>query len=254
MYMDNGSTLQLPLEDFRAKNVLSTYINAASGDTFVRSYNKDRNEQIDQSLNDDIARHSLKATTENGNCQNHDDGTDTQSGEENNSDICEYLEKHFMGVRQIQLNKLMEPESDYRVRSVNSERVETLYQTLLESGTKALRSQLTVMQKGDDYTIIDGNHRYRAMLKVRKEELKEDYFSTVSCRVYEAIEPHYVLGLGYSSNSISGDVLKMSDFEVVECLRKIFSSGESKENALGRIYNLLGAHSVSTNSVTTCKV
>lgn len=72
------------------------------------------------------------------------------------------------------------------------------------------------------YVIIDGNHRLRAMSKVR-EELDNSYFTYVPYRGYSSMYTGQVLGVGFSSkfSNVAGDVFKLSNYEKVDCLLNI---------------------------------
>ncbi len=138
------------------------------------------------------------------------------------------------------------PYWDYRVRGVSSRRVDELAAVLRTQGSAELSSELSVLtypvHGGEKkYIILDGNHRYCAILKLRSEPETASWFNTVPCRVYQHLGVKEALAIGFGRNRDAEDVLKMDDFSKVEVIRKLLSRDENMDV----VYDLLKAQDVS---------
>lgn len=156
------------------------------------------------------------------------------------------LDEKFLGLRSLRFEDLIAPEPIFRVRAINAERRSHLRDSLLRRGTMALSSQLTAMCHGPKYMIIDGNHRYHAMKDIREKEGRQNAFSSISVRVYDALPQMQALSLGFMRNSESEDVMHMTDYDIVMTAKRIFSNLSIQEDeGFTRLYELMHAYSVS---------
>lgn len=151
---------------------------------------------------------------------------------------------------EIPFDELIEPcgtYESYRVREVNTARVNQLAERLKVSKKEGLSSTLTVLKMdGTRHLIIDGSHRYRAMKKIREEDEKQGAplsYKRIHCRVFEGLSMRQALETGFMKNLQAGDVYGMSDFDYVEVIRKTMAdTNESK--ALQDVYAMTGATKV----------
>lgn len=155
-------------------------------------------------------------------------------------------------------NDDMFPNSDGLNDDAESQQLLPASQTCYSRLSTAARSSHTEKQ----YVILDGNHRFEAMLQVRLSLVESERgsplpFQTVGCRVYENMPVEECLCIAASRNLAEGDRLQMTDFEVTNVIRNIRQSekykdidqspGESNEknNMFAEIYKSLRAVDVS---------
>lgn len=137
----------------------------------------------------------------------------------------------------VPLDCFLQPDGDYekyRVRSTDTKQVDNLYKQFLKSAKSTLfASTFNVMctqktseeitqekLRDHDFVIIDGNHRYQALVKYREEE-KVNFADYVPCFVHPYMEPSEAVGIGYNRNTQDGKSKKMSNFETVVLVKAI---------------------------------
>ena len=115
-----------------------------------------------------------------------------------------------------------------------------MIETLTARKATTLTSQLTVMKKAGKYVVIDGNHRFNAVKKIRIHDLTK--FQDLPCRIYNQMTISQAMGVAFSMNKDIEDVLRMSDYDKVKTIRKVMA-----QDAWGHddIYCILGVNDVS---------
>lgn len=241
----------MPLEGLLKKNTLSTHLAACKTTLgFVRAFRRfgartesdEDAEMVEESITTGILEESFNSQQL---ANDEDDQGETEQ---------DRIRQLYVGLRDIPISELREPGKDCRVRAINEGTVKSLKTDFIERGTTNLASHLTVLQTHESpatYTVIDGNHRLRAMKEIRDLEGQTARFTTITCRVYKGLNTTQALGLGYMRNREAGNVYRMTDYEVVCNLRKIFRQLEKEgieenDKQLERVYDLLNATSVST--------
>ncbi len=103
----------------------------------------------------------------------------------------ETLHSKFLGTLEISIVELVEPEGKHRalrVRQISDSRVEDLISVLKQQRSPTLSSELTVLKTTEDeYVLLDGNHRYKAMMKLRALPGTADWFQSIRCRIYTSL-------------------------------------------------------------------
>ena len=162
----------------------------------------------------------------------------------------EQIDKNYVGMQTISFAKLLPAEGEFQkhsVRPINKNRVDERTQIFLAQQRREISSQLTVMEVDDGFAILDGNHRFKAMWKIREKEI--DWFENVPCRVYKPLKSQQALAIAYGCNHDSEDVLKMSDFEKVKVVRSILDSTGYNEDCFDKVYEMLSVNTVSLISL-----
>ena len=140
-------------------------------------------------------------------------------------------------VETIQFKALRRGQEECRLRDVSPAAVEALATDLVLEKGDTLRTPLTVLKNGDLYTIIDGNHRYEAMIKARRI-LGDGFYSKVVCHVYKDINSEEQLVLAMKQNLTSETIVAMTDYQKIIFIRKM-------QGKMTNIYSALKIKNVS---------
>lgn len=242
---ETDKELVIPILKFKKRTTFSSLLDTGSASQFVKSYKAANAVLTGQGeIEDDgslVSETSYSESTGNVSTRPESDEESTQKG--------------CVEVKQIEFHLLREPATSSRVRDVNNERVKALATTLKTA--KILPSALSVVVFGDEYEVIDGNHRFQAMKTIRNmaatEKTEKAPFQQVPCFVYEDLSMSDKLALGLEANARSQDVLKMTDFEHCYSIRRILDESsleQSSEDQLQHVYKLLGGvYTVSFNAL-----
>ena len=171
----------------------------------------------------------------------------------------EKLLSFFLGMQDVDFESLVPPDGDflpYRLRRVDDERATELAEAICTD--RLLKSHLTVVRKLNDqaqyvYIILDGNHRYAAMVQIRSRS-DQTRFPKVSCRVYngEHVTKEQCLAVAFTSNKDAENVKQMTEYERVSVIRKLRTPGDNltKTQILDNVYDILNITTVSTGMRT----
>ena len=121
------------------------------------------------------------------------------------------------------------------------ERVGQMIETLTATCRKAttLTSQIaSVMKMAGKYVVIDGNDRFNAV-KIRTHDLTK--FQNLRCRISNQMTISQAMGVAFSMNKDSEDVLRMSDYDKVKTIRKVMAQDKWEHI----IYCIFGVNDVS---------
>ena len=165
--------------------------------------------------------------------------------------IHQQIEELFLRSEEVDISLIKEPNgiySQYRLRDVNQSRVSEMVDTLSANKSTRLNYQLTVMKVNNDYVLLDGNHRYRAVINLRKKNL--DIFTKLPCTIYSRMSVQQALGMAFSNNRESEDVLAMTDYEKVAVIRNILAGNQSAKEEI--IYDILGVYDASIQLRDLC--
>lgn len=202
-----------------------------SFESFVRKWTTESPEE-DDTLVQDILEGSLR------------EGFSVSSQEENQQAptgaTCTRL-----GIQKIPFGRIKTPNGQYeqfRLRNVTESRVVELSATLKARASPILTSLLTVMKDSDNFILLDGNHRYEAMLRLRKNN--RALYETIECQVFDFMSPQEAIGIAFASNTDSEDALKMTDQERVLAIRRV-ATQTLEEDKNREIYKLFGVSDVS---------
>ena len=125
---------------FEQTNIVAAALDATSQvpHTFMKSYRILTNDEQEASDEDEVISSVLNASVNE--VENEKEATKVKPYEE--------IETLFIGAYDVDIRDIVEPNqkySEYRLRSVNQERVEQMVDTLGLRSAKTLNSQLTVM-------------------------------------------------------------------------------------------------------------
>ena len=162
----------------------------------------------------------------------------------------------------VPFSRLVEPSqqyANYRIRNINETRVQEFMQKLSITNLK-LSSTLTVLVSTSDclskeefnkeslenysFIILDGNHRYNAMISLKEKGSTSVTNSKVECRVFVGLSEQEAILTAYGENNEKADVLLMTDYEKVSVIRKISQTAD-KERTEEVVYKMLNANLVS---------
>ena len=114
--------------------------------------------------------------------------------------------------------------------------------------------------------LLDGNHRFEAMIKIRewlltsRQDTDDDIdlpFKTVGCRVLEeGTSTEEALAIATSRKIAEGDRLQMTDYEIAYVIRKVLNKlqDKHKEAQYNEIYRALRAGNVSCLNLFTAHI
>ncbi len=169
----------------------------------------------------------------------------TKSALEQEKDSGNSTTRKYEGTVEVEFEKLVMPTKDYMVRPLNEEHIYNLEIKLLAAGNGILSSMITVMRQAEDkFMVIDGNHRFQAMANIKKSK-HPDWFKTVTAVVYVDMTPGHAVTLGVGLNLDTQTSLCMTDYEIVESIRKIFKENASMDET--EVNKLFRATTVGSN-------
>ena len=179
----------------------------------------------------------------------HSDDCTTMADECNSNTAMEYtcsnnnITDCYIGIQSISMEHLKQPDGifkEYRVRDTNEQRVRELANLL--QGNNAAPILVVLKKSAETYIILDGNHRFNAIVQLNKEG--HIGFHYLQCQVYEGLTVHQSLSLGFSENRKSENNLRMDDFDKVHVIRRVLTSISKSEDNLEHIYKMLSINVV----------
>jgi len=160
---------------------------------------------------------------------------------------CSSMEDKCIGITSLQLVQVQPALESFKIRDINLARVRTLKEKIKTD--RKLSSILTVVVDPDaditlstydvnamyNYYVIDGNHRYQAIMDLHEENT--DLHQTVDCKIYVGLTVTECISLGFRKNEDSKSCLKMTDYENVTAIKKIIATHHKDYEV---IYTALG--------------
>ena len=229
--------MELKLKNFKPRSITSMKLDTASSVKFIASFKSLKDDNNHPAKNPGVQKPAHDVT-----------GGDVSADH--------VTQDCYVGHQLVNFFQLKEPNNIYRVRHITESRVDYLYHKWMANGADTLDSDLCVLvadgQEFDidnirdmDFIIVDGNHRFRAMKRVK--EKRPFAFTSVNCHIYQNLEPMQAIGLGYNKNRQAHDVHKMTDFDKVRIIRMMLLEDPDLEfkTQLDKIYQYLNLISVS---------
>ena len=155
------------------------------------------------------------------------------------------LDGNKLTTETVEFDVLRQTKPQHAVREIDPEHVKKIQETLLEDDTGVLMSMLTVVRQGQYMHILDGSHRYNAMINIR-QYYHHDWFDKVPVLVYDDLSAAEAIGVAFAMNRDDSKGLKMTDYDVVMSLRRVIEDTAGNEtDILETCYRLMKAKTVS---------
>ena len=253
MTVKDRDPFTLPVKAFKVTNVVSGAIEADNATSMIEKLKNLSNphvklkdttcfeESIEESVEGNVSAASkFIETREIGQIAFIEESIDSDESVEENVGAA----SKFIETREIAFNLLVHPNKDFKIRDIHPKHVDNLVLLLLAANENRLSSLLTVCDTNGTYEVIDGNHRLAAMTKIRNFH-NPQWFKSVNAIIYKDLTQREAISIACGRNAELKKSLNMTDYEIVENMRKLFKGVLSHAERLEQCYEIFRATCVS---------